>query len=162
MFQTLSNWESSVFLSRAALVFSVAVLGGAIGCDREPQINVVPAKGVVSLDGAPASGVALTFLPAEGMDGPRGNAMTDAEGRFEAKVSADAVGLAPGSYRVLFSKIVMPDGSPIPPDVMAADVGAENVLHPAYRDPSATPVGVTIPESGAEDLTLEIQSRPRI
>lgn len=151
-----------MFLSRAALLFCVASLGGAIGCDREPQVNVVPAKGVVTLDGAPASGVALTFLPGEGVDGPRGNAMTDAEGRFEAKVSADAVGLVPGSYRVLFSKIVMPDGSPIPPDVMATDVGAENVLHPAYRDPGTTPVGATIPAGGAEDLTFEIQARPRI
>ena len=145
----------------ASILVAVALIVCTLGCgggERDP--DVVPASGSVTLDGNAIEGVTVTFIPQSG--GNRsGYGMTDAEGRFEAKLGTDLAGLPPGKYRVLFQKLVLPDGSPMPRDAMAADVDARNMLPEIYSSSGESPIMVTVGEGGNQEMKLELQSRMR-
>lgn len=145
----------------AAVSAAVALFVITPGCGGGPaDPDVVPASGTVTLDGNAIEGVSVTFVPETGGT-KSGYAITDAEGRFEAKMREGLSGLPAGEYRVLFQKLVLPDGSPVPPDAMAADVDARNMLPETYNSPAETPIGVTIGEGGNQDMKFELQSRSR-
>ena len=148
--------DSLLFVATCCLLSVITGCSG--GGSAEPPVS--PAKGTLTLDGAPASGVIMTFVPQEGVKGRGGVASTDADGRFAVQ-AAGAAGLAPGQYRVMLERHVAPDGSVIPPEELTAETASKNVLHPIYSDPVESPVLVTIPEAGDENLVVEIQSRPR-
>jgi hypothetical protein len=67
---------------------SLAGCGGA---------DYLPVSGAVTLDGKPVAGAAVAFVPVE--DGPVGNAITDAEGRFDLN-TVNERGVLAGNYRV--------------------------------------------------------------
>lgn len=50
-------------------------------------------------------------------------------------------GVLPGPYDVVISKLILPDGSPVPQDVAPMDVGAEEQLpdqYSSFASPSLT------------------------
>lgn len=147
------SWAASLVI--AALVGSTGCGGGGT------TVSTVPASGTVTLDGAPVDGARLTFMPNTGGPDKIGYAVTDAQGQFEATTRGGAPGLAVGSYRVLVEKLALPDGSPIPPDAMAADVGAKNILPPLYANSDESPLSAAIADGGTSELKLELASRPR-
>jgi len=132
-----------------------------LGCDKGPVIDVVPASGTVMMDGKPLTGVTLTLVPQEGVKGRGGYAVTAEDGSFQLQTSPELTGVPPGNYRVLFQKLTMPDGSPIPPDTAGAEAGLVNQLPPIYANPEQSPISATIPTPGGEALAFDLKSRPR-
>jgi len=142
------------------LLTTLAIVTTIAGCGSGTGLEGVPAKGKVELDGAAVSGVSVRFVPQEGVRGRGGVGITDSAGTFDAQSVQGSTGILPGTYRVLLEQLVMADGSPIPPDVAPIDVNARNLLPPVYSDPDNSPVVVTVPEGGAEDMLVQIKSKP--
>lgn len=141
---------------------SVAIVSVLLaGCDTETTGEVVPASGVVTLDGKPMAGVSITLVPQEGVKGRGGFGSTGEDGAFSLQADTEVLGVPAGYYRMLFQRYAMPDGSPIPPDTSAADAGLVNLLPEVYAHPELSPVYVTFPTPDGQPLTIDLKSRPR-
>ncbi|MCA8984384.1 MAG: carboxypeptidase regulatory-like domain-containing protein [Planctomycetaceae bacterium] len=116
-----------VFLA-AVLQLSVTFSGCSSGVQKYVPEKLVPVTGTISIDGTPVAGVTLSFIPQSGTSGKGGYAVSDESGHFIAKDYSHSDGLEPGSYYVTFSRLLMPDGKPIPEGANAADVGAVESL----------------------------------
>lgn len=140
----------------------LVLLTALSGCGSGPQApdfvqNLVPVSGQVVLNGQPVSGATVLFLapPSGAGAGEIAEARTDVDGRYVlstrmARARADErKGVLPGEYVVAISRIVMPDGSPLPPGTTEADalaVGAIESVPAKYNDPETTPLRVTVTE----------------
>lgn len=131
------------------------------GCEKDSVGDVVPAAGVVTLDGKPISGVSITLVPQEGVMGRGGYGSTGEDGSFSLQSDTEVPGVPAGNYKMLLQKYAMPDGSPIPPDTSAADAGLVNLLPPVYSDPEQSTVFITFPTSDGQPVKVDLKSRPR-
>jgi hypothetical protein len=152
----MDNQLMSVVTQRISACLLVGFLAFA-GCSGPPD-ETVAAGGVVHLDGKPVEGVSVSLLPQLGVRGRGGYGVTDAEGKFTFSSGPDAIGVMPGTYRVLFQKMRQKDGSPIPPDLMAADIEIINQLPAVYSSPENTPISAVIPSPDG-DFLFELKSR---
>lgn len=142
---------------------ALACLALASGClDKVPDEKVPGLQtvtGTVTLDGQPAPNVAVVFMPAPGSTGNGANGSTDASGKYSLVYRTGDAGIPAGEYVVVFSKMVQPDGSPIPEGQTAADVMAVDAIPERYRDASDKPLHrVTVPEGGAT-LDFDLNSK---
>lgn len=131
------------------------------GCSEEaPNYaeQLVPLRGTVTLDGKPLADATVVFLAREG-ESRQTSGTTDDTGQFSLATGSGNEGAIPGEYDVLITKFVMPDGSPVPPDVPPMDVGATEALPPHYSSPSAMTLSATVPESGG-DVVFDLLSKP--
>jgi hypothetical protein len=125
---------------------------------------LVPAKGVVKLDGKAVAFAHVCFWPAEEGGDPvkkgYGMGITDTEGQFVIKDLYGKEGLFPGKYKVTFSLYVDSKGKPIPPDSKADEVygGARDIMPKDYQDPRTTKQAAEVPSSGAE-FAFDLKSR---
>jgi hypothetical protein len=130
------------------------------GCGESNGIGeVVPAAGVVTVDGKPVSGVSITLAPQEGVAGRGGYGSTGEDGSFSLQADTEVPGVPPGNYRMMLQKYAMPDGSPIPPDTSAADAGLVNLLPAIYSHPEQSPVYVTFPTPDGQPVKIDLKSR---
>ncbi len=92
--------HSAARLSR--LVMIVAGLTSLAGCGGSAP-TLVPAEGVVLIDGEPAADISVQFLPdeIEGEPRPTSYAVTDAEGRFTLKTYEQGEGAVLGGHNVI-------------------------------------------------------------
>lgn len=134
---------------------ALVILTGLAGCggDAEESVKYYPVAGVVRVDGKPTEGVSVTFVPEGNVPGGTSFGRSDAGGQYTLQNRSGAKGAAAGRFRVLLTQLTLPDGSPIPPDAMAADVGAVNQLPAGYNDLATTPIVV---EVRAIDVVNEI------
>ena len=146
----------SVVMQRLSACLLVGFLAFA-GCSGPPD-ETVAAGGVVHLDGKPVEGVTVSLIPQSSVRGPGGYGVSDAEGKFTLKSGLETVGVMPGTYRVMFQKMRQKDGSPIPPDVMAADIEIINQLPAIYGDPDNSPFTAVVPNPDG-DFLFELKSR---
>lgn len=131
-----------------------------VGCGGGTTEPLAPASGVVTLDGKPIGGVSILLVPKDGTSSGRiSYGLTDAEGRFELRVSPDQSGAIIGAHWVQLEKLTQQDGSPIPPGSSPEEVAAMNQLPQAYSDAGSTPISAEIPESGTSDLAFDLSSR---
>ncbi len=74
----------------------------------------VACVGTVTFNGKPLSDVQVRFVPDISTDGPGASALTDQTGKFKlASLSPKGEpidGAVPGKYKVIFSRMVLPDG----------------------------------------------------
>lgn len=137
----------------------VAVLQGCGGHEREVPETLATVSGKVLVDNQPVAGISMQFVPAPGTAGTGGYAVTDAEGKYSVKHNSGADGVEPGEYKVVLSHMAMPDGSPVPPDQSAADVGAVESLAAQYTTIERTPLTATVPKEGKTDLDFMISKK---
>lgn len=130
------------------------------GCEGV-VLSTVDAGGSVKLDGKPADGVMLTLVPSEGVKGRGGYGLTEGDGSVVFHVDPETPGVPPGMYLVLAQKLRMPDGSPVPPNTSGAEISFKNELSPIYSDPGKSPLQLTVPPTGAKDISVELVSRPQ-
>jgi hypothetical protein len=86
-----------------AVVLLIAV---AAGCgDRNDRFTLVPAEGVLKIDGRPAANITIQFMPdvARGGRGPTSFATTDAEGKFQLKTYDGRDGAVEGAHIVILA-----------------------------------------------------------
>jgi len=138
----------------AILLFAV-VIGG---CARKPDPVLVPASGVVTLDGKPLAHVLVRFSPTE-----RGisaawisEGTTDNEGRYEL-VSPMGPGAVTGTHRVTVSEGGVPEEIRDDQGKVAAWLGklAGRPLPGRYGTIATSPLEVAVgPSVGTLDLVL--------
>jgi hypothetical protein len=58
---------------------------------------------------------------------------------------------------VLLAKWTLPDGSPIPPETTATDLGAVNQLPEFFSDPDRSPAFVKVQAGSNPDLTVDVK-----
>jgi len=90
-------------MRRAWYVVAAALL--AAGCGSKGGQGV-PVNGVVTWDGQPLEGAAVSFHPTEKTEGGGGgSALTDSAGKFVIVAPKGQRPLGPGTYKVTVSKI---------------------------------------------------------
>jgi len=157
--QSLFIVPRTVGLSLTVALGLFCIGGCSSGSAKPPKL--VPVAGKVVLDGTPLAGASVIFIPKDQTKGTGGSGVTDADGKYEARHQSNNVGIEPGTYAVVFSKIAMPDGSPIPPGKNAADVGAAEALPQQLSNPSPDFMTniVTITATGGTSFDFSLASK---
>jgi hypothetical protein len=160
---------SHIRVIESAICFSLSIgclnlCGGCGSADTGPP--VVPAEGVVLLDGKPLAKANVRLIPRGETKGDRAiYATTDSAGKFAA-ASPDGKrkGAAVGSYQVVINKLVKPDGSDFVPDPNAGpeDTGGWRELVPsAYSDDSRSELAAEVPAGGIKTLEFKLSSKKK-
>lgn len=110
--------------------------------------ELTPVNGTITLNGEPASGVTIILFPQQDASGnlPKDTAfgISDENGHYAIKHRSGAEGVEPGQYAVTFSKMVMPDGSPMEKGAEPAAVGVRELLPKQYTNPQNTKEKITV------------------
>lgn len=144
----------------AAACLGLLLIAG--GCGRgEGGPPLVPAEGVVTLDGKPLANADVMFIPQEGTPGQALFGRTDAEGRFRVGTpDGKRQGAAVGRYKVTIQKLVKPDGSDFIPDPNAGPMdtgGFRELLPPRYANEAETQLTADVPPEGSRELRFALQ-----
>ena len=156
---------NSIFRLADSFLFLIAI-GGAllVGCESPTDgPPLVPVEGVVTLDGQPLAGAVVTLIPKGETRGQASHGRTDATGKFTVTSSdGKRVGATVGSYQVVISKYVNPDGSDFvgSADVSPMDAGYRELLLPAYSDVQSSRLVAEVPAAGAK-LEFKLLSKLR-
>ena len=92
--------------SKLHLIVGTLVVTVAGGCtSRDERYTLVPAEGVLKIDGRPAANIAVQFMPdvMRGARGPTSYATTDAEGKFQLKTYDGRDGTVEGPHIVILA-----------------------------------------------------------
>ena len=117
------------FANIGMLMTTLVLLGCGDSVPAPPKQDLVPVSGTVKLDGKPAEGVLVSFVPSGSTTGQGASAVTDAEGKYALVHNAmQKPGIAVGDYTVQLTKWVLPDGSPLPKDKAPHMVNAKNMI----------------------------------
>jgi hypothetical protein len=133
----------------------------AAGCQRTGP-KLCPAAGKVELDGQPLANAFVSFTPTGTTPGAGAEAMTDDAGEFELRSRRGGDGAPAGTYKVIISKLVKPDGSDVVIDAEhpPATSGGRELLPPEYSSPAKTKLTATIGEGGTP-LQFKLESKKR-
>jgi hypothetical protein len=124
----------------------------ALGCGG--PVNV---EGRVLMDGKPVGGAQVLFIPVNG--GQQAGDVTDDAGHFQLK-NPQKLGIVPGEYVVTVSKKDFPPGMKRPsPHELTIPLAAKmkETLPASYTQLDKTPLRITIPSGGTNDLVLDIK-----
>ncbi len=152
-------------MSLCSLLLFVAGSVQFQGCSKangyDAPSNLIPVTGIVTIDGQPLDYASINFIPKTGTAGLGGYAITDGDGKFTAIHLSSSEGLEPGTYEATFSKITMPDGSPVPAEMDAADAGAIQFLpqHLTEPNPGSNQHILTV-TSVPQTVTFELSGKP--
>jgi hypothetical protein len=131
---------------RLCFLASVVPLLGVLGCGD--GIKRVPVQGKLTVNGNPVEDAYVQFIPARDTRGEGGMGRTDRDGNFSLEGMKGVRGVAPGEYKVRVSRLVLPDGKPLPWGATEADnPGCRESIPPPYSTPES-PLAATVPESG--------------
>lgn len=141
-------------LARLALLAGLLALGCAADNQPLPLPELLPAGGRITVGGQPLAGAIVIFVPSASSAGFAAMGVTNADGRYELQTHAgDAVhpGVAAGDYRVTVTRMVGPDGSPLPPDLSqsTSTAGARESVARRYSLPAMTGLQATVAKDAA-------------
>lgn len=152
---------------RSAIVLLLAMLSVIVGCSGKPPAPpklapTVPLTGAVTLDDKPLADATVNFIP-EVQGGFRGAmGRTDASGKYELTTDIGGgkanKGAIPGKYKVTVSKLVKPDGTPIPADSKEPpmNLGAMESIPLQYSSYGETQLVFDVPSAGGTyDIPLK-------
>ncbi|HEY2251652.1 MAG TPA: carboxypeptidase-like regulatory domain-containing protein [Planctomycetaceae bacterium] len=129
----------------------------------EPDLDLAPVAGVVTLNDQPLADANISFV----FDGkpPKGfmasGAKSDSSGKFIVMTGSQP-GTVPGRYKVTISRLRMPDGSPVKEEpgldaAMLQQGGAlKETVPERYTDPETTELSATVTNDGVDDLELKL------
>lgn len=125
------------------LVILAAALFSLAGCGGDSD-GLVPTKGTVTVDGAPATQTTVAFIPIETTGGNGGTALTDSSGQFEILTPQGKKGLLPGKYKVTISRRLNPDGSLPDVNVPPMESSATESLPARFTERDRTELRATV------------------
>ncbi len=123
-----------------------------VGCDSGPALT--PVSGIVTFDGKPFAGALVKFIPQGDTQGHGGACRTGTDGQYI--IAANRLyrpGLLPGEYKVTVSRLLLPNGDPLPPNVGPADSPHVESVPEPFCKAKLTPLAVTV---GANAVTFDI------
>ena len=128
----------------------------ALGCGSSDAVVVT---GTVTLDGRPLPDALVTFYPEGTTAGLGGSGRTGADGQYTITPSRKGQALL-GTYRVVISRRLRPDGSPADPKVPPIESDARETLPPMYSQREASKLTVTVTRDQTNyDFPLRSQSK---
>ncbi|HEY0983553.1 MULTISPECIES: hypothetical protein [unclassified Schlesneria] len=144
------------------VVFFVGLVQGCGGSKTVAE-KIVPASGVIKLDGKPVAGINIRFTPINETKSVGGAwAVTKDDGSFTVMHWTNKEGITPGSYMVSFSRMVKQDGSPLGPNDSPAMVRAKETIAARWNNPGDKMAEMTrrvdVPEAGKSDIEFSITS----
>ena len=139
------------------LVLSLALMW-PLGCSSNPYEKLLPASGMITLDGAPLAGATVAFIPEKSNQKQPSYGYTDEAGKYVLKTPEGFEGVSPGEFRIVVSKIVMPDGTPVPPGSQTGGAEGNESIPQPHCDPRATK-NVAIVSDGTAIFDVAILSK---
>lgn len=130
------------------------------GCGGTGHPKLVPVTGLVTLDGRQLAGADVTFMPIGETRGAGSHGRTGPDGRYSLTAVRGGRGAVPGTYKVIISKRLMPDGSEVPPNDPTPPIEspAREHLPRWYSDRQASELTANVPENGGSvDFPLASQ-----
>lgn len=126
-----------------ACLFTFALTAISSGCGGGDQVTLVPVHGTVTLDGQPLPDATVTFTP---LTGRASFGVTDAQGRYQLKYTADRPGAVASSHKVTISTFLERDtdsSDPVKqagrletvPEIYNKKTTLQMEVSPADRDP---------------------------
>jgi hypothetical protein len=147
------------------LLVATGLITGCGSSERSGLIGLVAVSGQVSLDGKPLPKATVLFIPtSKGKPMHDAGAQTDDEGKFELRAGEGSdSGALPGKYRVVISRLVMPDGSVIETNGEKSPMeltmeGAKESVPKTYSDLAFSKLSATIPDGGTT-LNFALRSK---
>lgn len=128
------------------------VLAAAVGCGP-PAAPLVPAEGVIKINGAPAGNLLILFTPVPESGGKAvgSTAVSDAAGRYVLKSDDGRDGVVVGPHKVtVVDKNLESDD-----DASPGKRTARNRVPPLYAVPGTTPLDVVV-EPGKKEYDLAV------
>ena len=127
------------------------ILGVFLTACRPSAPGLVPATGIVTLDGTPVAHAVVVFLPLNETGNHRGGqGETDESGRFTLSTfhaGNDVSGIAPGDYRVGVTKLTVAQDMRTPP---------QNLLPEKYRFPKTSGLTATVHATEKNEIALDL------
>lgn len=127
--------------------------------------DLIPVTGTVKMDGKPLEGAVVIFL-LQGQGTTSFNVMggTDAEGKYKLQTRSGQQlhdGAPPGEYKVFISRMVKPDGTPIPrdPATPPAQFAARESIAPKFSNPNQTTLRASV-AAGKGPFDFDVQPNP--
>ena len=145
----------------ASALLSMLLTGCGQSVPPAPKPSaLVPVSGKVLVDGEPLEGAVVIFTP-NSTGGFVAHGFTDSSGQYSAETRSGAdieIGAAPGSYRVMVSRFLKPDGTPIDPGEPPAMVAARETVPMQYSSPAASKLRATVGSTGGTyDFNLKLK-----
>jgi len=156
MFERLNQAWPIIII--CALVCCLGIGCGQTQAEYETP-ELVPVEGVVTINGQPEPGVLVTFNPMGSTSGQIAYGLSDSSGKFVCEYSQGGVGCPQGQYAVTCSKMVTPDGKPIPEGASAADVMATDMIPARYRDYREPFMTEQVGPTGLKNLTVDLKMK---
>lgn len=122
------------------LHWTVLVVGlfAASGCSDEVEVELFTVSGTVMMDGKPLEGATVVFVPEKSTQPQPSWGYSDASGKYSLKTADGYDGIEPGTYRIVISKLVMKDGSPIPSGTQTEGADGKELVPYPHSDPRQT------------------------
>lgn len=145
---------------RCLVVMALAIAPWSAGCgSSKPTLVTAPVSGVISLDGMPVGHAIVTFIPIDGTPGGGAVATTDVDGRYVMRSPQRTSGLRgqrvlmsdgvpPGRYRVVVSRRLHADGSPMRQDEIPMESQAVETIARVFSDELASTLIADVPTAG--------------
>jgi hypothetical protein len=145
----------------AGLCCVLGLIGGLMstGCTQslDAGLPTTSVGGTITLDGIPAIGAQIRFLPLSGTKGFGATATADEHGQFTVS-SPDGLPEVPfGEYKVLVQTYLPPEDPEVAKTVPAPN-GKPTVIPRIYGDEGTTPLTALV-TYGSKSLALELKSR---
>jgi len=142
------------------LAWTLLLLTSVSGCGSQSEFKMVPVTGTVSLDGQPLAGAMTKFFPA-GKVNEESQGRTDASGKFQLDGVHGKTGAMPGEHKVVITRLVMKDGTPVDPKIDFALVvhEARESLPATYSNIDETTLTATVPAAGG-NIDFQLKSKP--
>jgi hypothetical protein len=153
--KVIRKMQAGVFSRWLCLGTLLAVCGSVAGCGKgkDPWEKVYKVRGVVNLDGKPAGGALITFLPQDQKvpSSVRPSAIANWDGTFDIGTYGTGDGAPAGTYKVVVVRFPV-IGSPSSP------APGPNDLPPKYSKPDTTDLTVQVKDAETELPPLELKS----
>ncbi|MBD3675736.1 MAG: hypothetical protein HUJ26_19665 [Planctomycetaceae bacterium] len=146
--------KNSMFLGMTCLLLTGLLSGCGNSAAESPDVELHPATGTIKLNGEPLGQASVTFISNGTGTQYTYFGATDPEGKFVLKNRQGVEGCEAGQFKVIVSKRVLSDGSPMPqedsPEAAAMAADSKELLPPKFSSREATELMYEVAAGGQE------------
>jgi len=149
-----SRMNNSMLLGMTSLLLTGLLAGCGNSAAESPDLELHPVSGTVTFNGDPLGQASVTFI-SNGTDAKLSYlGATDETGHFVLKNRQGEAGCEAGQFKVIISKRVLSDGSPMPqedsPEAAAMAADSKELLPAKFSARDTTELLYDVPAGGQE------------